>query len=58
MSYFVGLDEYTTTALRDEMDRRETLRDAGLCDYCERPSAEAPCRFPDRHAAGVLTPSR
>jgi hypothetical protein len=54
VSYSLALDEYDEKRLKDELDRRQALREAGRCDYCERSYDETPtCRFPDRHKRPV-----
>ena len=49
MSYPRDLDEYTSTELHAELDRRDRARRADLCDYCGRSLDDSACRFPDRH---------
>lgn len=50
MSYPIGLDEYPTAKLREELDNRELALAVGRCDYCGRPGDSNVCRFPERHA--------
>lgn len=45
----MGLDEYEEAALRNELAKREDMRRRGYCDYCYRPHATPPCKFPERH---------
>ena len=52
------LDEYTDAQLEAELERRRWRRNAGLCDYCERPPTDPPCRFPERHKKPhIVSPS-
>jgi hypothetical protein len=57
MSYQLGLDEYPTARLREELENRELALSVGRCDYCGRLGNTNACRFPERHAlaAKVLT---
>jgi len=43
------LEEFSEEQLIKELNRRYDLRERGLCDYCEQPTAADPCRFPERH---------
>jgi hypothetical protein len=47
------LDEVPEAELQAELVRRQQLRDAGLCDYCELPTSTPSCRFEERHNLGV-----
>jgi hypothetical protein len=49
VSYPRDLDEYEARELTDELARRETARQAGVCDYCGRAPDTKPCKFPERH---------
>lgn len=49
MGYRRDLDEYSDEELVQELNRREALRAIGKCDYCQRASNTAPCRFVKRH---------
>lgn len=49
MSYYKDLDEYTEQELKDELERRRTLRDEGKCDYCQQYGNTILCKFPERH---------
>ena len=49
MSYPKDLDEYTEDQLREELARRQSLRDENLCDYCGQPGNSPLCRMRDRH---------
>lgn len=51
MSYPRDLDEIPEEELRKEIERRQTARSEGKCDYCGRAVVESPCRFPKRHSA-------
>lgn len=53
MSYPKDLDEYTEQEMREELARRMTNRDLGLCDYCGRPGKTPPCRMRDRHMKSI-----
>lgn len=55
MSYFEGLDEFSTMELLRELKRRQHLRDKGLCDYCQKPMTSALCRFSTRHMGDTGT---
>jgi hypothetical protein len=48
----VGLDEFTEENLLAEIRMRKAMRDAGHCDYCNRPNTEPTCRFLSRHNYG------
>lgn len=51
MSYPIQLDEYDEATLREELARRDKMRELNRCDYCGRKyNAEPACRFGDRHA--------
>jgi len=50
MSYPIGLDEYPTAKLREELENRELALAVGRCDYCGRLGNTNACRFPERHA--------
>lgn len=54
MSYPRGLDEFTDLELAEEIDRREKLRAAGKCDYCERSPKSSPCKFEERHYRDIV----
>lgn len=56
MSHFRDIDEYTEAQLRAELERRASLRERGLCDYCGQAQSAKPCRFPDRHRAAAPRP--
>lgn len=49
MSYPQDLDEMDEKRLLGELARRRHNRSCGCCDYCGRPFATAPCKFPERH---------
>jgi hypothetical protein len=49
MSYHRDLEELEESELRKELERRQTSRDLGLCDYCGRDGDTPPCKFPERH---------
>lgn len=49
MSYPRDLDEYSENELLEEIERRRTVRERGLCDYCGRKPTTSPCKFPERH---------
>jgi hypothetical protein len=53
MSNLPSLDEMSEERLQRELDRRKSLRDRGLCDYCERIPTATPCRFPKRHYKNI-----
>lgn len=53
MSFSISLDEYSYERLANEIARRNRLRKAGLCDYCERAGGTSPCKFPYRHMDAV-----
>lgn len=57
MSYLKDLDDYSTAELEAELARRETASKQGLCDYCNRPHATEPCRYPKRHVGVPDAPS-
>lgn len=54
MGYAKQLDEYTDLELAQEVGRREKLRAAGMCDYCERPNTTSVCKHADRHLRDVV----
>jgi hypothetical protein len=56
MSYPKSLDEYSEADLLGELAKRKRLREAGKCDYCERPYKTSPCRFPERHRPPLRAP--
>ena len=49
MSYHRDLDEIPEIELQQEMLRRATRRESGLCDYCQRTADDPACKFPERH---------
>ncbi len=50
MSYMKDLDEYRSSELRGELDRRAALDAQGKCVYCEHDIlSDPPCKFPTRH---------
>ena len=53
MSYRLDLDEMDEVMLKNEISRRQKLREEMLCDYCERAPSTPSCKFPKRHAAPV-----
>ena len=52
MSYRLDLDEMSEEKLLEELNRRQKLRQAGLCDYCGREPGTTSCKFPERHKRG------
>lgn len=54
MSYHKDLDEYTEQQLKNELERRRSLRDEGKCDYCQQLGNTTDCKFPERHAVAKL----
>lgn len=59
MSVFKDLENYTDGQLKDELDRRNTLRLKGLCSYCKNPldkvgfRSEKRCRFHEKFLCRV-----
>lgn len=49
MGYPIDLDEYPESRLKEELARREALREQGLCDYCKRTPDTKPCKERVRH---------
>jgi len=49
MSYPLGLDEYDSSKLLDELVRRDNAVVSGRCDYCNFSPLTSPCKFPHRH---------
>lgn len=44
------LEEFSTSSLQKELQRRREAIAAGICDYCKEPiNSEPNCRFPARH---------
>lgn len=43
------LAEYPERDLEEELRRRAGARAIGLCDYCERSTESASCKFGNRH---------
>jgi hypothetical protein len=56
MSLPRSLDEVTEAELLGELAKRKRLREAGKCDYCERPYKMSPCKFPGRHQRSPRAP--
>ena len=52
MSYSLDLDEIGELSLIAEIERRKSLRNQGLCDYCES-NCLRPCKFPLRHGVAL-----
>lgn len=46
----LDLDEYCEATLQQELQRRKSLREKNLCDYCERDINTPVCKFPLRHS--------
>lgn len=50
MSYPTNIDDIPEKQLQDEIRLRFARREAGRCDYCDRPQgSEPPCKHRDRH---------
>lgn len=49
MSYPLDLQEIGEERIKLELSQREKRRAAGRCDFCDRPPASKPCKFPRRH---------
>lgn len=54
MSYPRDLDEYSEEELYRELTARRITRDAGMCDYCNRPFDSPSCKEYDRHKGEVI----
>lgn len=45
-----GLEQYSELEIRNELERRNDLRDEGKCDFCQQHGNTEDCLRPARHA--------
>ncbi len=53
-----AIEEFSTTELEDELQRRAKIAKKGLCSYCGRKRTEPACRFTSRHTDKTPLPGK